>query len=210
MHRFRLGPFLLAAALIVVLVPAQAEAQAYFSPFVGYFYGDSIDAGAALIPRDFQSGVAWGARGGYFFGESGIVGVEIDFTQSSKADFSIAGTAIDARATYWMGDVIFRYPHQRYQPYGVVGFGLTRFRVSDIDAPTHTKIGYSFGGGVMLNFRDQPRGQWGLRFDIRDYYINLVADEGMRPGFRDKLLLPTGSETPVHNIVTSIAVHFAF
>lgn len=191
-------------AAVLLLLPGEAVAQAEFTPFVGYFVGSDIDPDA--VPRQFQDGLTWGARGGYMWGAFGLEG---SFTQSSAADFELAGQQIDSRATYADLNVVVQAPLERIKPYGTAGLGLTRFRVSDIDAPTHTKLGYNFGGGVKVLMFSQPRGQWGFRFDVRDHVITLDT-ENMRPGFRDKLLLPSPSETTVHNVVTTFGAYFSF
>ena len=194
--------FLLPALVIamVALMPVEAAAQAEFTPFVGYLVGSGIDPKApdgteAGGDRSFANSFTWGARGGYTMRDAQNFAIEGSFTQAPFANFSINGTELDARATYGdLNAVIQSTGTARF--YGTAGLGLVRFRMGASEGgQTHTKLGVNFGVGVKLPMWENSGGRWGFRFDFRDHWLRMDADDSMRSGFRDQLELPANSSS---------------
>ena len=219
MHRCFKQVLTAATLLAVALLPSAAMAQAEITPTIGYMIGSDINpeggdiAAPIAISRSFQSSLAWGVRGGYFFkgdNEVGNIGIEGSFTQAPLAGFDVGPTEIDSRATYVDANMVVQSTG-RFRFYGTAGMGLTRFRMGASEGgQTHTKLGINFGLGVKMPMWDKPWGAWGLRFDIRDQWLRMDADDSMRSGFRDQLLLSPNSSSAVHNWVTTIGFYFVF
>ena len=207
-----------AVLMLIAFMPAKASAQAELTPFVGYMFGSSIDpqfdavggGTPVLINREFENSFAWGLRGGYFFRDSPWVGIEGNFTQAPFANFVVGPTGLDARATYVDMNLVVQSTGS-VNFYGTAGFGLTRFRMGASEGgQTHTKLGINFGGGVKIPMWDKDWGAWGLRFDVRDQWLRMEADDSMRSNFKNALLLPTNSNSGVHNVMTTIGLYFVF
>jgi len=214
MHRSWRFLLTMALALAITWIPAEAAAQAEFSPFVGFLFGANIDPedpSGSGIPRQFDDSFTWGARGAYFFERAPVIGLEGSFTQSPFANFQIQDLELDNRATYVDLNLVLQTTGSRAQFYGTAGLGLTRFRLGASEGgQTHTKLGVNFGVGVKVPMWEQPAGVWGLRADVRDHYLRMEADDSMRAGFRDQLALPANSFSSIHNVVTTVAAYFRF
>ncbi len=202
-----------AVLMLFALIPAQAVAQAELSPFIGYLIGSDIDPDTAVlgISRSFDNSLTWGVRGAYFFEDSPNLGIEGNFSQSPLTGFAIGSDSLDARATYADLNIVVQSAGQNAKFYGTAGMGLTRFRMGASDGgATHTKLGVNFGVGVKVPMWTQRAGRWGLRFDIRDHWHRMAADDSMRSNFRAALALPANSASSIHNVVTTIAAYFQF
>lgn len=215
------GLLALAAVALLVLPPAKAVAQgAELTPFAGYLFGSSIDPEApvggdapASLARTFDNSFTWGVRGAYFFAAAPNIGLEGSFTQSPFANLVIDDVELDSRATYVDLNLVVQGTHSAAQFYGTAGLGMTRFRLGASEGgQTHTKLGVNFGGGVKVPLwsHGAGRGRWGLRFDVRDQWLRLEADDSMRSNFRQVLQLPVNSADNIHNVVTTVGVHFWF
>jgi hypothetical protein len=159
--RKALQMFMLIAAVGVIL-PAQARAEGYVTPWVGANWGSDLTNGRAAF------GVTAGGMGG------GIFGGEVNFGYSpsffgTQNDFG-HNTVIDL-----MGNVVVGIPiggqHPSHpspvRPFVTAGVGLLR---TQIDGGTLANVsssnnqwGWNAGGGVMGYFNEHV----GLRGDIR-------------------------------------------
>jgi hypothetical protein len=158
--RKALQMFMLIAAVGVIL-PAQARAEGYVTPWVGANWGSDLTNGRAAF------GVTAGGMG------NGIFGGEVNFGYSpsffgTQNDFG-HNTVIDL-----MGNVIVGIPIGRgglnpspVKPFVTAGVGLLR---TQIDGGTLANVsssnnmwGWNAGGGVMGYFNEHV----GLRGDIR-------------------------------------------
>jgi hypothetical protein len=163
------------------------------------------------VGRSFDDSFTWGVRGAYFFDE-GNIGLEGNFTQAPFANFIIGPTSLDSRATYVDLNMVVQSTGDSARFYGTVGMGLTRFRLGASEGgQTHTKLGVNFGVGVKIPmWTHAAGGRWGLRFDVRDQWLRMDADDSMRSNFRQALLLPANSSSGIHNVVTTFSAYFVF
>lgn len=213
----RSGTCLLAVAALVMvaLLPAEANAQAELTPFVGYLLGSNIDPDVDNSPppggRSFENSFTWGVRGAYFFEDAPNIGLEGSFTQSPFANFVVGPTTLDARATYIDMNLVVQSTG-RAQFYGTAGLGMTRFRMGASEGgQTHTKLGINYGVGVKAAlWQHAGGGNWGVRFDVRDQWLRMEADSSIRSNFQAALRLDTNSVSSIHNVVTSIGAYFIF
>lgn len=158
--RKALPMFMLIAAIGIVL-PAQARAEGYVTPWVGANWGSDLTNGRAAF------GVTAGGMGGGIFGAEANFGYSPSFF-GTQNDFG-HNTVIDL-----MGNVIVGIPiggsyHQpsAVKPFVTAGVGLLR---TQIDGGTLAHVsssnnmwGWNAGGGVMGYFNEHV----GLRGDIR-------------------------------------------
>jgi outer membrane protein with beta-barrel domain len=165
---------LVMAALFCGCSAGTARADGLFIPFIGVNFGG--DAGGGFGDAVDASRFTWGASLAWMGG--GVIGFEGDFGYShdffGKTD--LGGSSV------WtaFGNVLLGVPFGGQQgfgfrPYGLVGIGAvhpdgdafaTQFELSE------TKVGWDFGGGVMLFFGSHA----GIRGDIR-YFRTFEALE---------------------------------
>jgi hypothetical protein len=126
---------LLAAA---VLWPSPARADATF--FLG----------STLTPENRT------AIGGAIGVSLLVVGFEFEYSKTSEDLDSLAPSLITG-----MGNVLVQLPFGSVQPYGTIGAGFYRERLSEISSETH--FGSNFGGGVKIGLAGPLR----LRVDYR-------------------------------------------
>ena len=153
-------------ALALVIGAARvANAQVRLTPFAGVTFGDDAPA------TKFNAGA-----GLTFMGR--IVGFEFDFGYSpdffgEETDFALIG---DSNVTTFTGNLVIGPSTGRVQPYGVVGLGLVRSRISDaedlFDDVTTNDFGFNVGGGVIGMLNDRV----GVRGDLR-YFRSLQDNE---------------------------------
>ena len=157
---------LIMAALICGFSAGAAHADGLFIPFIGWNFGgdahgefgDAIDAGR----------FNWGASLGWM--GAGVIGVEGDFGYSP--DFFGKTDLGNSSVLTAFGNVLVGVPFGGQKgfgirPYGLAGIGLVRaegdaFQLAGENF-NENKIGWDFGGGVMLFFGTHA----GIRGDIR-------------------------------------------
>ena len=157
---------ILAITAAVVLAPAQARADGFFTPWVGSAFGSNIQNGQTTV------GISAGGMG------TGIIGVEVDFGWSpsffgTKSDFG-NNTVMNVMGSVIIGIPIGGQHGAGIRPYAVGGLGLIR---SQIDGGTVANVsssnnmfGWDAGGGIMGYFSDHV----GLRGDLR--YLRATSD----------------------------------
>jgi opacity protein-like surface antigen len=157
---------ILAATAAVVLAPAQARADSFFTPWLGSAFGSNIQNGQTTV------GISAGGMG------AGIIGGELDLGWSpsffgTKSDFG-NNTVMNVMGSVIIGIPIGGQHGAGIRPYAVGGLGLIR---SQIDGGTVANVsssnnmfGWDAGGGVMGYFSDHV----GLRGDLR--YLRATSD----------------------------------
>jgi len=157
---------ILAVTAAVVLAPAQARADGFFTPWVGSAFGSNIQNGQTTV------GISAGGMG------AGIIGGEVDLGWSpsffgTKSDFG-NNTVMNLMGSVIIGIPIGGQHGAGIRPYAVGGLGLIR---SQIDGGTVANVsssnnmfGWDAGGGVMGYFSDHV----GLRGDLR--YLRATSD----------------------------------
>ena len=157
---------ILAITAAVVLAPAQARADSFFTPWVGSAFGSNIQNGQTTV------GISAGGMG------AGIIGGEVDLGWSpsffgTKSDFG-NNTVMNLMGSVIIGIPIGGQHGAGIRPYAVGGLGLIR---SQIDGGTVANVsssnnmfGWDAGGGVMGYFSDHV----GLRGDLR--YLRATSD----------------------------------
>ena len=202
-----------AVVMVVGLFPAQAAAQAEATAIIGYLLGSDIkpDPGDG-VSRNFESGLAWGVRGGYSFKDNPILGLEGSFTQAPLADINVGSTTFANRVTYADFNMVIQGSNPDRRPYVTIGLGLLSFRMGASDGgQTHRKLGANIGVGIkMLMWEHTGGGKWGLRFDARNHMHRMDADDSMRSNFKNALELPHNSSSSINNIVTTLGLYFTF
>lgn len=202
-----------AVVMVVGLFPAQAAAQAEATAIIGYLLGSDIkpDPGDG-VSRNFESGLAWGVRGGYSFKDNPILGLEGSFTQAPLADINVGSTTFANRVTYADFNMVIQGSNPDRRPYVTIGLGLLSFRMGASDGgQTHRKLGANIGVGIkLLMWEHTGGGKWGLRFDARNHMHRMDADDSMRSNFKNALELPHNSSSSINNIVTTLGLYFTF
>jgi len=157
---------ILAITAAVVLAPAQARADGFFTPWLGSAFGSNIQNGQTTV------GISAGGMG------AGIIGGELDLGWSpsffgTKSDFG-NNTVMNVMGSVIIGIPIGGQHGAGIRPYAVGGLGLIR---SQIDGGTVANVsssnnmfGWDAGGGVMGYFSDHV----GLRGDLR--YLRATSD----------------------------------
>jgi opacity protein-like surface antigen len=161
----RIARTLVMAALLCGLSAGTARADGLFIPFIGVNFGG--DAGSEFGDALDASRFNWGASLGWMGG--GVIGFEGDFGYSpdffGKTD--LGGSSVLTA----FGNVLLGVPFGGQQgfgirPYGLVGIGAL-YPEGDAFADqlelSEWKIGWDFGGGVMMFFTSH----FGLRGDVR-------------------------------------------
>lgn len=153
------------AALLCGFSAGAAHADGLFIPFIGWNFGG--DAGQTFGDAVDTSRLSWGASLAWMGG--GVVGFEGDFAYSN--DFfgknDIGGSSVLTA----FGNVLLGVPFGGQKgfgirPYGLAGIGWVH---PEGDAfaggveVSEDKVGWDFGGGVMLFFGSHV----GIRGDIR-------------------------------------------
>ena len=206
-------PATVAVLLVFGFFPTQAAAQAEVTGIIGYLLGSDIDPDPGDgISRNFESGLAWGVRGGYSFKDNPILGLEGSFTQAPLSDINVGSDTFANRVTYADFNMVVQGRNQDRRPYLTIGLGLTSFRMGASDGgQTHRKLGANIGVGIkILMWEHTGGGKWGLRFDARNHMHRMDADDSMRSNFKNALALPNNSTSSINNIVTTLGFYFTF
>jgi opacity protein-like surface antigen len=165
MHRV-LKTLIVTGALALVLAPAQARADGFFSPWIGSAFGagrgistDNIDAGATTF------GITAGGMG------AGIIGGEIDFGYSPSffGDKQVFGanSIINLMGNVVVGVPVGGQTGAGIRPYVTAGLGLLRTQIDGGNlgnsSQSDNAVGWNAGAGVMGYFADHI----GVRGDLR-------------------------------------------
>jgi opacity protein-like surface antigen len=182
------GKLIVTAAIVVLAsmgAPGTAAADWLFTPFVGTTFSSKADFDDGLPGGDdFERQFTYGASLGWM--GAGAVGLEFDFGYSPNFFENLADAdddftfADDSNVTTLMGNLVVGVPiggqsGPGIRPYGLVGMGLIRTKVTaadeffDVDA---NDWGYNVGGGIIVFFSDSV----GIRGDLR-YFRTLGDDE---------------------------------
>jgi opacity protein-like surface antigen len=161
----RISRTLFMAALLCGLSAGTARADGFFIPFIGVNFGG--DAGSEFGDALDASRFNWGASLGWM--GAGVIGFEGDFSYSpdffGKTD--LGGSSVFTA----FGNVLLGVPFGGQQgfgirPYALAGIG-TLYPEGDAFANqfelSEWKLGWDFGGGVMMFFTSHV----GLRGDLR-------------------------------------------
>lgn len=160
------------AAAAIAWMPMPAQAEPYFSPFIGTNFDNASGNGR------INFGFNVGAMGG------GIAGGELDFGYAP----SFFGNKGDFGSNYvmdLMGNLIIGVPvggtyGPGVRPYATIGFGLLRSQITGIAGRNVVEVanndpGINAGAGVMGFLSDHV----GLRGDVRyfrDVHSNATAN----------------------------------
>ncbi len=143
----------------------EASAQVSLTPFAGVTFGDDAPA------TKFTAGGSLRFMGG-------MAGFEIDFGYTpdffnEDTDFALIG---DSNLTTFTGSLVIGGNAGRIHPYGQVGLGIVRARISDaedlFDDLTTNDFALTVGGGITSMVSDKV----GVRGDVR-YFRTLKDDE---------------------------------
>jgi opacity protein-like surface antigen len=171
------------AAMAVVVTPARASADWFFTPFIGANFGGNANfANFDDFDDEVERRVDFGASLGWM--GKGIIGAEVDFGWSPNFFQDTVGDSNfdfgDSNVTTLMGNLIIGAPigGQRgpgFRPYGSGGIGLIRTRVDGggfFNDLTSNDLGINIGGGFHGFFNDNI----GIRGDVR-YFRSLQDNE---------------------------------
>lgn len=149
------------AVAAAAAIPAPAQADTVFTPFMGQSFATRDDA---VKVTTIGASIASTIGGG--------LGFELDFGRTSEAVGS-AAFADDTRVTMLMGNALLGFPFGRFRPYLVGGLGwLRKEALSDGETASSGGLGLDAGGGV-LGFLS---GNIGVRFDLRYVRSLTTAD----------------------------------
>jgi opacity protein-like surface antigen len=154
------------AALLCGVSPAAARADGLFIPYIGWNFGG--DAGGEFSDAVDSSRLNWGASLAWMGG--GVIGFEGDFGYSpdffGKTDLG-GSNVFTAFGNVMLGVPFGGQKGFGIRPYGVVGIGLVYAEGEAFETAgrelNENKIGWDFGGGVMMFFTSHV----GIRGDIR-------------------------------------------
>lgn len=147
-------------ALALALVPARAQAQVLLTPMAGATFGNDAPS------TKFSTGVSLA-----FLGKAAGLELELGYTPdffNQQADFALIA---DSNVTSGMANILVGPALGPVRPYGTVGFGVLRSRISAgdlFDAVDTNDTAVNAGGGVIVMVSDHV----GLRGDLR-YFRSL-------------------------------------
>ena len=161
MHRRLFRPLLILLALgLLAALPADASAQGYISPFIGFdFGGDSgCQEAAGCEDKNSNIGVSFG-RMGTIFGVEAELGYARDFFGDTPG---VASNVLTFTTNLMIGPRI-----GPVRPNVVGGIGLMKTRV-EFTTPSlletdNNSVAWDMGGGVMVLFGEHI----GVRGDLR-------------------------------------------
>lgn len=170
------------AVLLVGLSASSARADGLFIPFIGVNFGGDAgtEFGDAVDASRFNWGLSLAWMGGGVFGFEGDFGFSPDFFGKSDLGDSSVFTVF--------GNVLLGVPFGGQQgfgirPYALVGIGWLHPQgdafAGGIEL-SENKVGWDFGGGVMLFFGSN----FGLRGDLR-YFRTFEAIDVLDIEFED-------------------------
>ena len=159
-HSFKPFLFAVIAAAALACVPADARAQGFISPFIGFDFGGDSGCATAAECEDKNSnvGVAFGSMGTVF-------GFEAEFAYARQF-FGETPTA-DSNVLTFMTNLMIGPKIGPARPYVVGGVGLVKSHV-ELTAPSlletdNSSFGWDMGGGLMVFFGEHV----GVRGDLR-------------------------------------------
>jgi len=160
----RSGLAIVVCAAASLALTGSAHAQGFVSPSIGINVGgDQSDCSSFDECQEKRKnyGISIGYLGGLFGFEQEFVHTP-DFFGSSVASTENSVTSI-------MSNVLVAFPAGPIRPYATVGLGALRTRVDfnlgDTARFKDSKLGWNFGGGVMV----LPWQHFGIRADVRQY-----------------------------------------
>jgi hypothetical protein len=173
----------MAAALVLLLMPASAHADWLFTPNIGGSFGGDASG------REHMS---WGASIGWM--GAGAFGFEADmaytpqFFESSTSDVNFIDTD---NVTTWMGNILVGIPiggqhGAGFRPYFSGGAGVMQSNVHDVNdlfPVNNNEFGVNAGAGAMGFATDHV----GFRGDVRYYrqLTNPTEDNNFNIDFAD-------------------------
>jgi opacity protein-like surface antigen len=146
----------------LLVTPADARAQGFISPFVGFDFGGDSGCQTASNCEDKNSNV------GVAFGRMGdVVGFETEIGYAR--DFFGDTPGVSSNVLTLMANFMVVPKIGPVRPYVLGGLGLIKTRV-ELTAPslletTNNSLGWDFGGGVMILFGEHI----GVRGDLRRF-----------------------------------------
>jgi opacity protein-like surface antigen len=146
-------------AIVVACLPSRAQAQTFFSPYIGANGGGDVECPSTGPCAD--GGVTIGGAYGYF---NELIGLEEDlgFAMNPFRDDPPA----DSRVLTLMTNLMIGPQIGFVRPYGLIGAGFMRATVDPsptrLNAPEHTDFGWDLGAGVLAAY-----GHIGVRADLR-------------------------------------------
>jgi opacity protein-like surface antigen len=152
----------LAGALVVVHA-ADARAQGFVSPLVGYdFGGDSLCSDIDdCEEKNLNAGIAFGTMGN-------VLGFELEAAYARH--FFGEAPGFSSSVLTVMGNLMVIPNFGPVRPYGLVGLGLIKTNVelepSSITSGDNNHFGWDIGGGLMIFFSDHV----GIRGDLRYFH----------------------------------------
>jgi opacity protein-like surface antigen len=142
---------LCAAAALLAIAPATAQAQTYLSPFVGYDVGGDAGTCPSLFTDCTDRRTSLGVTLGGLIG--GIFGFEEDFGYAPNFFGDSASFSNNSVLTL-MSNVVVGVPIPVIRPYASGGIGLIRtsvgFNIPNLASADDNLLGYDVGGGVMI------------------------------------------------------------
>ena len=151
------------ALLIAAATAAEARADSYVNPLIGFNFGG--DSGCPTITgcedKRLNLGVGLGSMGALF-------GYETEFAYAK--DFFGTGPNLSSSVFTIMGNVMLVPAIGPVRPYALAGLGMIKSHV-EFSAPSllttdNTDFGWDIGGGVFIFFSEHV----GVRGDIRHFH----------------------------------------
>jgi opacity protein-like surface antigen len=189
------APWLVLALLSLgcFAAPADAHAQGFISPLIGFDFGGDSGCPTASDCEDKNSNI------GVAFGSLGAVGYEGELSYARNFFGETPGTS--SNVLTFMNNLMIAPKIGAVRPYVLIGVGLIKTRV-EFTVPSlleldNNSFGWDFGGGLMVFFGDHI----GIRGDLRKFK-SFQTDDAIP-------FLPFGDEKLGFNRAAA-AVVFAF
>jgi len=152
------------AILTWIAIPANASAQGYISPLIGYDFGG--DSGCPQISNCEDRNLNWGVSVGSL---GSILGSELEFAYAKNFFGDIPG--VSSSVLTLMGNGMIAPRFGPVQPYWLIGLGLMK---THVDFSTNALLGensenhfaWDTAGGLMVFFGRSV----GIRGEIRHYH----------------------------------------
>ena len=153
----------LLAGVMTLTAAADARAQGFVAPFIGYDFGG--DSGCFDVDdcedKNLNFGVAFGSMGN-------LLGAELEFGYAK--DFFGESPGYSSSVLTVMGNFMVIPNLGPVRPYGLAGLGLIKtnvdFEPSSLLENENNHFGWNIGGGLMVLFGDRV----GVRGDIRYFH----------------------------------------
>lgn len=151
------------AALFIAGATADARAQSFVSPFIGFNFGG--DAACPEITgcedKRLNAGVTIGRMGG-------VLGFETDFGYAK--DFFGTAPGFSSSVLTLMGNIMVVPDLGPVRPYALVGLGLIKTHVEltpeSVFTTDNNELGWNLGGGAFIFFGEHV----GVRGDVRYFH----------------------------------------